>query len=247
MPDAIITLDEGLDPGALIDLYIVDLSTIGIPVQLYFQSSSPLGTSLWFGGKEYVSRGIVISGFERSSQDVPPEPTLVISNVDKGGYALLETYGELLGAKITRLQTYDIFLDRLADGVTANPQADSTAQHFPEIWYIEQKEGSDNEIIKWRLSSILDLRGKKVPNRLVLKDICQRNYRAYDAATGTFKYAPQCACPYADAKYFKRDGTVTTNPALDDCTKDFKGCALRYPNQPLPGWFFPGVSRMPRR
>jgi lambda family phage minor tail protein L len=247
MTEAIIALDEGLNPGAVVELYIVDLTPIGIATQLYFQSSSPLGTSLWFGGKEYVSRGILITGFERSSQDVPPEPTLLISNVDKGGYALLETYGELLGAKITRMQTYDVFLDRLADGITVNPMRDSTAMHFPEIWYIEQKEGSDNETIKFRLKSILDLNGKKVPNRLVLKDFCGRRYRVWNAATASFKYASVCACPYTGSTYFKRDGTVTTNPALDDCTKDFKGCVLRFPNDDLPGWFFPGVSRIPRR
>lgn len=247
MTEAIIALDEGLNPGALIDLYIVDLAPIGYPVQLYFQASSPLGTSLWFGGKEYVSRGIMVTGFERSSQDVPPEPSLIISNVDKGGYALLETYGEMLGATITRLQTYDVFLDFLEDGVTQNPMRDSSAMHFPEIWGIEQKDGSDNEVIKWRLKSILDLRGKKVPNRLVLKDICQRRYRYWNASLGAFTYSKVCACPYAGTVYYKRDGTVSTNPADDDCTKDFKGCQLRFKGQPLPGWFFPGVSKLPRR
>lgn len=226
-----------------VELYQLDLNPIGFAVVHYFTPSSQSGASLWHDGNEYVPRPIQVKGFGKSSGESPPEPTIVMSNIDAGGTALVQEYDDLLGVKITRLITFGQFLDKLPNG-DVNPNADPFATQIPEIWYIDQKTGDTPEAITWRLASALDLNGKKVPARLVLKDICLRTYRNWNGAS--FDYPLKNACPYADSTYFDKAGDVTVNPALDECTKDAVACKLRFPSEPLPGWFFPGVTRLPR-
>jgi lambda family phage minor tail protein L len=237
MPD-IVSQSESLSPGEKVHLYTLDLNPIGVNQVFNWTPSDTRGNSVWFGNVEYIPRPIIVTGFKKSSQEQTPEPTLTISNVDKGGYAILKEFGELLNAKIIRRQTYALFLDKLPDG-SPNPNADPEAYNLPEIWYVEQKSGSDSQIIQFRLSSIMDLRDKQVPGRQALKDFCMREYRAY--IDGQFVYPQVRACPYQGNQYFTPAGQATNDPAQDACSFDFKGCKLRFPNEPLPGWFFPGL------
>lgn len=238
----IVTLNEGLNPGSLVTLYEIDLNPVGINQHFYFQQADALGGEIIFGGNAYIPRPIMMEGFSRKGSEAPPEPAMTISNIDKGGYALLKDYNELLGAKVIRRRTYADFLDFLPDGVTVNPMADSSAQFIPEIWFIEQKETSNRIEIKFKLKSIMDLDGRKFPYRLVLKKVCTRRYRSFTG--GTFKYdSTENGCPYAGANYFTRQGVPTTAD-LDNCGKDPGSCQLRF-GKDLPGWFFPGVKRIP--
>lgn len=231
---------EGLDPGDIVHLYDLDLNPIGHNEHIYWTPSRQDGNSLWWKTKEYLSRPIMASGFKKSAVDKPAEPVLSVSNIDKGGYALLEEYDELLGAVLTRWTTFVHYLDKNLDG-TVNPNANSSAAYLPEIWEVEQKVHGDPTVIQWRLTSPLDFRGKQLPNRRAYKDICTRHYRAWNGSS--FDYDSVNACPYSGSNYFKRDGTSTASAAEDDCTLDMAGCKLRFPNQSLPIWAFPGLRK----
>lgn len=238
---------ESLDPGNEVILFKIDLTTIGYPTILFFTPSRQDGGTLWFKGDEYESRPIQATGFDKSSDSAPPEPVLLMGNADKGGHALLKQYNDLINAKVTRYRTHSRFLDKLPNG-DVNPDSDPTAHYLPEIWYIEQKEGSDHLQIKWRLSSSLDLSGKKVPARTMLKNVCRRPYRFWDAEAGQWIYpnTPN-ACPYAGAAMFTLEGAVTNDPMQDRCAKNYgNGCTKRYGRETLPAWFFPGLKRYPR-
>lgn len=244
MVDKINARNEGLRPGTEVELFMIDLTPIGVNQQFYFQQADAKGGSVWFGGHEYVPRPIRVTGFKKSSEEAPPEPTLAIGNLDKGGYQLLNDYSDLLGAKLVRIVTYAEFLDRLADGVTPNPSADANATHIPEIWYIEQKGPSNRLQISFRLKSIMDLNGKRVPARDVLKTVCRRPYRHWNGTSFDYPLVAG-ACPYTGTNYFSRSGVATTAP-FDECGKDPEGCQRRFPNTAMPGWFFPGVRRISR-
>lgn len=239
---------ESLRPGDLVDLFQIDLSPLGYEAVFYFQQADAKGGTVWFGGNEYQPRPIKVSGFKKSAEDAPPEPTLSIGNVDKGGYAILNEYGELLGARLIRIQTFAEFLDKLPDG-SDNPSANAEAIHIPEVWWIEQKAPSNRLQISFRLKSILDLNGKQVPGRQLLKDVCRRPYRWWNPDTEEFAYPTAAgACPYAGGSSFTRGGNPTDD-AHDECGKDPGSCALRGAVagwDSLPGWFFPGLQRIPR-
>jgi len=169
-----------------------------------------------------------------------------MSNVDKSGYALLKQYDDLVNAKITYMHTWAHFLDKLPDG-SDNPNKDPKAVNIPEVWYVQQKEGSDPTVVKWRLSSVLDLSGVMVPSRTMLKTVCRRPYRFWDAKKGAWSYSKKAsACPYAGTQMFTRDSTPTSDPLLDRCPKNPRGCSDRFGSRTdLPGWFFPGLQRYP--
>jgi lambda family phage minor tail protein L len=229
--------------GEIVDLYEIDLSTAGFTGVLYMTPSEQLGNEIVYGGNIYTARPIVMAGFDRSSQAQPPEPTLTLSNVDKGGNALLLSYGNLIGAKVTRRRTLSKYLDNLPDG-TPNPLASWADQFVPEIWFIEQKTDDNRTYVQWRMKSILDLDGIEIPARRVLKSFCERVYRVADPdQAGAFKYATTRACPYSGASSWDRFGDPCP-PDQDECDKTHKGCALRFPNG-LVTWAFPGADRIP--
>jgi lambda family phage minor tail protein L len=231
--------------GEVVDLYELDMNPLGYSDVLYMTPSEKLGGVIVYGGHAYVARAIVMGGFERSSQSQPPEPTLTLANVDKGGNALLLTYENLIGAKVTRRRTLSKYLDNLPDG-SPNPLASWADQFIPEIWYIEQKSEDNRQYVQWRLKSVLDLEGREIPRRRILKSFCERVYRVQDPnLPGTFKYPLRNACPYAGAQSWDRWG-IPTSMTYDECDKTHKGCALRFPTEGLPIWAFPGADRLPR-
>lgn len=246
MSDQFLAEVTSLSPSSEITLYLVDLNPAGYNKVFAFTPSDQIGNSIRFGGIEFLARPINITGLEKSSDDAPPEPTLAMGNVDKGGNALLLEYNDLLNAKVTRIVTFEHFLDKLPDG-SDNPNKDASATMMPEIWYIEQKVGNTPEQITWKLRSVLDLSDRMIPARLVLKDICTRVYRSWDTRIGAWSYATENACPYAGVAMFDRFGQPTNDPTKDICPHNRSlGCVPRYPNDTLPGWFFPGAARLPR-
>lgn len=233
---------EGLTPGEYVELYKLDLNPIGQDVIFRWSPSRQDGGSLWWQGYEYISRPVSITGLVRSGQEKPPEPMLVIGNLDGAGYALLNNYGDILNAKLTRTVTNVKYLDRTLDGDT-NPSADSSSMFIPEIWLVGQLQESTPLDVKIRLNSPLDIIGKKLPARRALRNICGRTYRTWDAATGTFKYAAVNACPYVGSAYFTKDNAATADASKDDCSLDLEGCKPRFPGQNLPTWAFPALRK----
>ena len=232
---------QRLAVGEVVDLYEIDTTVIGFEEIIYWTPSNKLGTGIIYGGKLYSARAVEITAVERSSVNEPPEVTLTITNVDKGGNSLLLTYRDLIGAKITKRRTFSKYLDFLADGVTVNPNASTADQFIPEVWYVQQKKENSRVLVSWSLSAITKIDNQQIPRRRVLKTVCERRYRYWDGAQ--LKYFAVSACPYSGAGCWDRYGVATT-PDKDECDKSDKGCALRFPDG-LPTWAFPGVSIIP--
>lgn len=237
---------QSLNPSNLVELYELDLSLIGHNIQLYFTPSQQSGLNLSFGGIVYTSAAVFISGFKKNSDGSSVEPQFSLANVNHMASAILQTYGDIVGAVVTRRRTFKRFLDFLDDGVTANPEADSNTQFLPEIWYVEQKTDHNRTFVRWIVSAITDFSGQMLPGRRIWKDLCERNYRVYVSGTGgsaVFNYT-NVNCPYTGTAYFDINGASST-AANDACGKSFKHCLLRFPDpDTLPGYFFPGVQRV---
>lgn len=232
---------QDLDLGTIVELYDIDLTFCGFPQVLHFSPHTG-GTDIHYGDNVYLGRGLEMTGFGKSSNNAPPEPSFTISNVDKGGTALLQDYDNLIGAQVTRRRTLAKYLNFLEDGVTPNPNKSWNSQFMPEIWYVEQKEEDNPILIKWRMKSIMDLEDVMVPARQVLKGYCKRRYRYWNPTTQTFVYPTVNACPYTGSSCFDMFNNPTT-PDKDMCSKDHVGCDRRFDE--LPTWAFPGADRLP--
>lgn len=157
----------------LVELFQLDTTTMGIPGgQVYY--FTPMTSFIspengWtedyvkFGGITYQPFPIQTSGWEYSFDGAPPQPKLLVSNVNKLLQATVNSMGDLIGAKLTRIRTFMNFLD-------GQPNADA-GQHFPkDIFYINQKTSHTKTIIEWSLISSVERSGVQLPLRQILPE-----------------------------------------------------------------------------
>ena len=190
--------------------------------------------SVYFNGNEYEPKPIEGIGWEWNGTGKLPRPILHMSNVDGMASALVLAFGNLEGAKVTRLRTYKSCLDGEAN-------ADPTAFFEPDIHYVDRKSAQNKSFVEFELAAALDFQGVRLPRRVCLRETCDNTYRQWIPAGGwgSFAYG---SCPYNGGSYFKADGTPTGNPAEDVCGLRFSDCKLRYGGAPLPFGGFPGIA-----
>jgi lambda family phage minor tail protein L len=222
-------------PDPLVTLFILDATSLGAEVYR-FTSSRPASGVIVFDGEQYTPVPVEADGFEWNGQGPMPKPRLRISNVGGLVLALVVTFGDLLGATVTRLRTFRRFLD---DGSDPDPNALLPV----DVFSIERKSHHSREMVEWELAPKLDQEGKFIPARVALRDTCRWVYRIWNPATESFDYT-RATCPYSGDLYFQRNGQPTTDPALDGCGKLLVHCRARFGVQPLPFGGFPSLAKV---
>ena len=149
--------------SGLVELYTLDCTNIGGLVYNFTSNVTAAGGSLSFGGVSYTALPVSSSGWDFSSTGSPPKPTLTVSNVNKTFLYAVITLGDLVGAYLTRVRTFEKYLD-------GGASPDSTKKIGPDIYVIEQKISHDNTGITWQMTSIIDRMGTMLPRRQILKD-----------------------------------------------------------------------------
>lgn len=149
--------------SGLIELYTLDCTNIGGNVYHFTSNVSASGSSVSFGGVTYAALPVTTGGWDFSSTGSPPKPSLTVSNVNKTFLYIVITLGDLVGAYVTRVRTFEKYLD---GGATP----DSSKKIGPDVYVIEQKTSHDNTAITWQMTSIIDRMGTMLPRRQVLKD-----------------------------------------------------------------------------
>lgn len=232
MSNIIARESQKLSHDAIITLYEIDLIEKGQGV-IRFQSDS--NASLFRNGYEYFPYPIEADGFEISGGGTLPTPTLRASIIDLTFNALLISLDDLENCDVTRIQTFRKFLD---DGSDPQP---NISLNEPDLFYISRMSEKTNSTVTFELSSKLDVLAKRIPARQIIKSTCMQTYRTYNSATNSFSYT-NVTCPYSRNIFFDRNGN-STSIDKDACSKDLKGCKLRFGNGELPFSGFPGASR----
>lgn len=222
---------QALAPDAMVHLYELDTSRYGGPI--YTWTPGPIGNaSVVFGGVTYTPVPLQIEGMAMDGQGPVPRPKVTIPNVSGFASQLMASSGDLLGCKVTRKRTFRKFLD-------GQPGADSTAVFGPDIWYVDRVAARGPDLVTFELAAAMDIVGKMMPGRQVIRDSCTHIYRTF--RSGGFVAG---TCPYAGSSYFKADGTVTAQPAEDVCGKRLSDCRKRFPSGALPTRAFPGATQV---
>jgi lambda family phage minor tail protein L len=217
----------------LITLWQLDTTTLGGPV-FYFTSATDFDNpEIAWGGQVYSPLPMEASDFEMTTRGAIPTPTVTISNLYGAGNLLLDSYKGLVGAELTRILTLRRFLD---DGETPDAAAYITREKF----VVAQKTSHTAVAIAFKLASRMDVEGTQLPRRQILRDVCTHTYRAWTGAA--FDYS-KASCPYTGAADFDTANNPTDD-AHDQCSRNIKGCQLRFPGQVLPARFFPGVGKV---
>ena len=197
------------------------------------------GSYIFWQGKTFFPAPIQAEGYEISSRGVLPTPTLSMSSQSDQETEVLSLirrairkYGDIVGAKVTRIRTYAKFLDKNnfadigkydgTDGSYLSPfpegyEPDPYAELPRDIFFIERKASESKTAIVYELSSSLDVEGVKLPRRTVQSKKCGFAYRG-------------CGCFYESAE----------NALFDSSTPNIMPKTVpNEPDQPLPG---PGTT-----
>ena len=185
-----------INPSSVIELYELQL-TVGLHIPtsnpnnldtvFRFHAGANLNNfgQIIFNGNSYQRVAVKVEGFEDTSKGTIPRPTLTFSNL--GGITKDTTVmtmsdflnvvntvtpgNDLLNAKVTRLLPLASALDN-ANFVGDNPfGTPSTDRLQDRIYYIDRKAVENRQIVQFELVSALDMQNKKIPARIVTRDL----------------------------------------------------------------------------
>jgi lambda family phage minor tail protein L len=223
------TLESDVQQGwhdTIVEMFDLDLTPItgDVDDKFYFTNQlKPDSVKIKWKGNVYEPLPILSSGYEKSTTGQVAQPSLTVANVMGTFTQVINSFDDLVGAKVTRRRTLGKYLD-------GEPGADPT-QEFPiDIFYIERKTAENALSITWQLASVLDLEGLKLPRRVITQNYCQWKYRSSE-------------CGYTGGAVAKSDDTPTANMNEDICGKRVQSCRLRFPNQSIPFGGVPGAIR----
>jgi len=218
----------GLEPSARIEMYVIDSTAIGGEVLRFHNGTNKLSQSVVWQGQTYAMMPIEADGFEKSAQGVAARPKIRVSNIFGLVGVMLDQYGGLEGATVTRKVTHARYLDAVNFAGGVNPEANPD-EHYPDDSYLVDRVSRDDGLaVEWELSSPLDLEGVTAPARRCDALVCGSQYRSAE-------------CGYTGGAVAKADDTPTTVLAEDDCSLLISGCKLRF-GKVLPFGGFPGAG-----
>ena len=228
---------QRLDVGsALVDLWSIDTTIFGGGIYYFTPMTDDGNQPVVFNGITYFPLPVEVEGMEVIGDGRLPRPKLRVANVVLTFVGLLNAHNDAVGAKVTRIRTFQKYID-------GHSGADSNAQFPADIFFIEQKLKQNKLMVEWELVSPLDIGGKVLP-RLQAISFCCHRYRFYSG--GSLNYS-SATCPYTGTGYFSESGDATTVDQ-DKCGKKLSDCELRYPSPTdiLPFKGFPMVGQVGR-
>ncbi len=220
--------------GAEVTLYVLDLSLYGLAtIRLVEGDEGVASQDIVFDGDTYEAWPVQSSGWQASAEGVAPRPTITVANVSGVFTPLITANNDLKGCQVTRIRTYDRYLD---DGADPDP-----TQILPlDVYLINRMTMLSDTEVSWELMSYLDQQDVMLPGRQALRDYCGHTYRRYTG--GSFDYT-NVSCPYVGTTYLDDTDTATTN-ANDRCGRRLTSCRARFgANAELPFRGFPGLAR----
>ena len=187
-----------------------------------------------FAGRLWISHPVRMTGLNWRAGLRVMRPVLHLSAAHDG-LRLAAAADLLRGAHLTRLTTWHSELD-------APVGTGGGACFAPDLWLVDRIARFDTDHLRLDLAPRVSLSGRRLPARVMLRDLCQHRYRRYDPATSQFDYTG-VTCPYVGLASFDSSGQPVTDPAQDSCSLRLEtGCKKRFTTE-LPFFGFPGLSR----
>ena len=224
---------QSLAPGAIVELFELDATSIGGTVVRFHNGLNGLSAPVVWQGNTYQPFPIEAQGFEYSGKGTLPRPTLRVANVTGLLGALVRSMDDLLGAKVTRKRTLAKYLDAVNFAGGTNATADPTAAMPDEVFYVDRKATENAVLIEFELAASFDCAGVMIPLRTVQQGTCPWQYRLLDESSG---------CSWTGSTYFNADDQPVASAGQDVCGRRLSSCKARFGTAPLPFGGFPGVG-----
>lgn len=230
LPVELISQIQKLAPSAIIELFILDATSLGGEVLRFHAGTNELKQNVVWQGETYIRFPIEVSGFEFNGQGQFPRPKIRVANVLSAITQVVLQYNDLLGAKLTRKRTMAKFLDAVNFDGGVNADEDDTAEFSEDIYYVDRKSSEDKDIVEFELASAVDLVGVALPRRQVIQNVCVWKYRGTE-------------CGYADSTYFDQNDNSVASADDDVCGKRLSSCKARFGESgELPFGSFPSAG-----
>lgn len=221
---------QKLEPGDVVDLYEIDLTSVGGDILFFHPGHNEMLSSLTWNGQAYVAFPIKAEGFEASGNGKMPRPKVTVANVTGLISAALRDFDDLIGCKVTRRRTLARYLDAVNFPGGVNPSADPTQEFPPEVWFIDRKSMETKMAVEFELAASWDVQGVLLPRRQAIANTCGWRYRSAD-------------CGYTGDPVADIHDVATGDTAADQCGKRLASCKLRFGEfAVLPFGAFPAVG-----
>ena len=165
-----------VEPSTMVILY--ELVLKGYGESYYFHAGeNGYENTIIFKGNEYYYLPIKADGFDFGDQRLP-RPTITADNTDSFFSLKTEFFKDFIGYSFIRTRTFVKFLhgDNFANSV--NPHGTPTEVSYPPEKYIVNRKTSETENhIQFELVSAMEKEQAFIPNRKVVYNACQWQYR----------------------------------------------------------------------
>ena len=227
---SITTEIQRLAPSAVIELFVLDLSLFNEGVVRFHAGTNELRRQVVWQGNSYEPFPIQAEGFEFNGNGQVPRPKLKVANVTGSITALILSYQDLVGAKITRKRTLVKYLDGVNFVSGSNQSADPSAEFADDVYYIDRKSRETRDVVEFELAASFDLEGVALPRRQIVQNVCPWGYRSAE-------------CGYTGTAYFNANDVSVSLKSQDACGKRLSSCQRRFgSNAELPFGGFPAAG-----
>lgn len=221
---------QGLTPGAVIDLFEIDLTSLGGAVMRFHPGKNNMIADIIWNGQTYIAFPIQADGFEATGNGKMPRPTIKVANVTGLISAAIRDFDDLIGCQVTRRRTLGEYLDAVNFPGGVNPSADPTQEFPKQVWFVDRKSTESKMVVEFELAASWDVQGVLLPRRQAIANTCGWKYRSAD-------------CGYTGGAVADITDTPTANLAQDVCGKRLTSCKLRFGEfAVLPFGAFPSVG-----
>jgi lambda family phage minor tail protein L len=206
---------QQLQPNSIVELFVLDCTTVGGDLLRFHNGKNALGANVVWQGNTYNAFPIEASGFEFNGKGQLPRPTLRVANVTSLLGALVRSYQDLVGCKLTRKRTLLKYLDAVNFPGATNPTADPSAAMPDDVYFIDRKSTENKLLIEFELAAAFDLSGVRLPRRFIVQNVCQWRYRGGE-------------CGYTGSAYFNINDQSVSSLSQDVCGKRLSSCKARF-------------------
>lgn len=219
-----------LTQPALIELFDLDLTGLGGDFIRFHSGMNELGQPITWRGNKYMPYPVQTTGFELSGTGTSNRPKLTASNLMGMMTGLNNSFDDLAGGIVTRIQVFVIHLDE-ENFIDGNPKADPE-QEVISRYVIERLVSQDADSASYELALPCELDNAIVPARAISTDVCVWRYRSSE-------------CSYTGGAVADEEDKPTSDMAKDVCGKRVASCKLRFGEiGVLPYGGFPSASRL---
>lgn len=217
----------------LIELFEIDLTSVGVGILGITNSYNEDGSPLLYNGRQYFSMPVKIDDIEYKGDGSIAITTLTLSTMNAVTASMIINNDNLVGCTVTRIKTFEKFLDN-------GSEPDPASRFQNEIYKINRRKTLNQYTAQFELTNIGDVENKFLPRNQVIKTYCPYIYRRYIG--GKFVIDKHYPCPYMANAYFDEDNKPC-EASKDKCSKQVEGCQARYGDSVLPFQGFPSIPK----